>query len=97
MRTITIKNYAICQLGVKLCIWFLSVKLFETNEQRNRKRGGKGIYSKPIENTDVNKLNKQDINEFLKCEWFNKLTNHTKDQHLNYFFYFNITSFPISI
>ena len=57
-------------------------KLFETNEQRNRKRGGKGLYSKPIENTDVNKLTKQDINEFLKSEWFNKLTNHTKNQHL---------------
>ncbi len=57
-------------------------KLFETNEERNRKRGGKGIYSKPIENTDVNKLTKRDINEFLRCKWFNKLTNHTKNQHL---------------
>ena len=69
-------------IGSKIMYLVSICKLFETNEQRNRKRGGKGLYSKPIENTDVNKLTKREINEFLKCEWFNKLTNHTKNQHL---------------
>lgn len=69
-------------VGCKIMYLISICKLFETNEQRNIKRGGNGLYSEPIENVDVNKLTKQDINEFLKSEWFNKLTNHTKNQHL---------------
>lgn len=57
-------------------------KLFETNEQRNRIRRKKELNPKPIEKVDVNKLTKQDINEFLKCEWFTNLSNRTKNLHL---------------
>ena len=57
-------------------------KLFETDEQRNRSRRKKEINPKPLENADVSKLTKQDINDFLKCKWFNSLSNRTKNQHL---------------
>lgn len=69
-------------IGSKIMYLISICKLFETNEQRNIKRGGNGLYSEPIETVDVNSLSKRDINEFLKCEWFNRLTNHTKNQHL---------------
>ncbi len=57
-------------------------KLFETDEQRNRRRRVKQEKLKPIKNVDVNKLLEQNITNFLKCEWFNSLSNKTKNQHL---------------
>ena len=57
-------------------------KLFETDEQRNRIQRKKELNIKPIENVDVNKLTEQNINDFLKCEWFNSLSNRTKNLHL---------------
>lgn len=57
-------------------------KLFENNEQRNRSRRTKNLNSTILENVDINKLTKQDINDFLSCEWFDKLSNNTKNQYL---------------
>ena len=57
-------------------------KLFETDEHRNRRRRVKEEKLQPIKNVPVNKLTEQDIANFLKCKWFNNLSNRSKNQHL---------------
>ncbi len=57
-------------------------KLFETDEQRNRRRRVKEEKLQPIKNVDVNKLTGEYINDFLKCDWFNNLLNKSKNHHL---------------
>ncbi len=66
----------------KLAYLISICKLFETDEQRNRRRRVKEEKLQPIKNVDVNKLTDQDINDFLKCEWFNNLSNKSKNHRL---------------
>ena len=64
-------------------IYLISVcKLFENDEQRNKSRRIKELNPKPLKNVDVDKLTKQDINNYLSCKWFLNLSNATKNQHL---------------
>ena len=64
-------------------IYLISVcKLFENDEQRNKSRRIKELNPKPLKNVDVDKLTKQDINNYLNCKWFLNLSNATKNQHL---------------
>ena len=64
-------------------IYLISIcKLFETDEQRNKSRRIKEPNPKPLKNVDVDKLTKQDINNYLNCKWFLNLSNSTKNQHL---------------
>jgi len=64
-------------------IYLISVcKLFENDEQRNKSRRIKELNPKPLINVDVDKLTKQDINNYLSCKWFLNLSNATKNQHL---------------
>lgn len=64
-------------------IYLISIcKLFENDEQRNRSRRIKELNPKPLKNVDVDKLTKQDINNYLSCKWFLNLSNATKNQHL---------------
>ena len=64
-------------------IYLISVcKLFETDEQRNKSRRIKDPNPEPLKNVDVDKLTKQDIDNYLNCKWFLNLSNSTKNQHL---------------
>ena len=64
-------------------IYLISIcKLFENDEQRNKSRRTKKLNPKPLRNVDVDKLTKQDINNYLSCKWFLNLSNATKNQHL---------------
>jgi len=64
-------------------IYLISIcKLFETDEQRNKSRRIKELNPEPLKNVDVDKLTKQDINNYLNCKWFLNLANSTKNQHL---------------
>ncbi len=56
--------------------------MFETDEQRNRRRRVKEEKLQPIKNVDVNQLSIEYINDFLKCEWFNNLSNKSKNHRL---------------
>ncbi|MFX1322017.1 MAG: hypothetical protein ACFFAQ_10265 [Promethearchaeota archaeon] len=66
----------------KLAYLITICKLFETDEQRNRRRRVKEEKLQPIKNVDVNQLTTEYINDFLKCEWFNNLSNKSKNHRL---------------
>jgi len=74
LRDLTIKSKKIYLIAI--------CKLFETGEQRNRTQRFKDQNPEPLENVDINKLTIKYINDFLKCEWFNRLSNTTKNQLL---------------